>query len=296
MSNGELKIEGASAAFELQVPLYEAQDVKDPANALLDRIHFSSGGFEAKVLTRSCAADRSLMICKATYLFNRDVDILHVECDLHKALVSNHVHMFHATMGGHSDQAFFDYSFQAADLRFRPPTFWESFLRDSGNGLWLACSAIASVLFLFSIFIAARSLRELAILGSMFIAGELAGALLGGGFQLSPQFLETASALTVAYLAIEVLLLPQAGQRWLVVAVLGAFHGFYFALFLGDRRGPGFLTGVVVGELLILAAIQLGFLGLLRLFPGIDRGWWTRAIAALLAAAGICWFVLRMIS
>jgi hypothetical protein len=297
MSSGEFKITGASATYELQVALYEARDLKDPEHALLDRIHFSSGDVEARILTRSCVTDEAMLTCRATYLFNRDVDRLKIECELYKALVSNHVHMLRATMDGRTDQAFFDISFQSAELRFRPPAFWESLMRDIGNGFWRACAAIASLLFLVSIVVAARGTRELGMLALMFAGGELAAALLAGAHQLSPRFLETASALTVAYLAIEVLLLPKAGQRWLVVAVLGAFHGLYFALFLSDAtHSGGFLTGVVMGELVVLGVLRLTAMALVRMFPGVNRQWWTRLFALLLMLTGISWFVVRMVS
>ena len=66
-----------------------------------------------------------------------------------------------------------------------------------------------------------------------------------------------AAALSVAYLAIEVLLIPKAGQRWLVVGLLGAFHGLYFGLFLdaGVESRTGFLGGVVLGELFSVALL-----------------------------------------
>ena len=51
-------------------------------------------------------------------------------------------------------------------------------------------------------------------------------------WQPAPRFVEAATALAVAYLAVEILLLPQAGARWLVAGVLGALHGLYFHLFV----------------------------------------------------------------
>ena len=66
-------------------------------------------------------------------------------------------------------------------------------------------------------------------------------------FALSPRFIEAAAALTIAYLAFEIILLPQSSMRWLVVGVLGLFHGAYFAAFLSESgyHVATFLTGVV---------------------------------------------------
>jgi hypothetical protein len=301
MSTGEMKIDGAKGAYELQIPVYETQQIRDPAHTLLDAIHFTGGGAEGHILTRSCSADASTLTCSATYLFNADVDRLQVDCRLHTVLVANHVHMLHATKvsgpdAGRSDQAFFDISFPTAELRFRPPSFWETLARDTGSGFWRALSAFASVLFLISVLVAARDRRNLALLLAMFLAGELAASLYGPR-QLSPRFLEAAAALTVAYLAIEVLLLPRAGQRWLVVGLLGAFHGLYFGLFLdaGVTSRTGFLSGVALGELCAIGVLMGGRWIVERAFPRVP--WqWSRVLAGMLFLTGTSWFVIRMMS
>ena len=110
---------------------------------------------------------------------------------------------------------------------------------------------------------------------------------------LSPRFIEAAAALTIAYLAFEIILLPHSGMRWLVVAVLGLFHGAYFAAFLaesGYHLAP-FLTGVVLCELLLIALFAFLLDRLARL------SFLRRAVpvaASLLLAVGVAWFVLRL--
>lgn len=300
MSSGELKIDGAKATYELQIPVYETQAVKDPEHALLDSIRFIGGGAAGQILTRACTSDGATLTCRATVLFNADVDRLGVESKFHTVLAVNHVHMLHATKisgvdAGRSDQAFFDISFQTAELRFHPPSFGEMFTRDTASGFWRALSALASVLFLTSVLVAAKDNRNLALLVAMFVAGELAACLIGPR-QLSPRFLEAAAALTVAYLAMELLLLPKAGQRWLVVGMLGGFHGLYFALFLkaGVASPAGFLSGVIIGELFIVALLMGARWGLMRAFPGLPQA--SRVVAGLLFVTGISWFAIRLMS
>ena len=301
MSSGEIRIDGAQATYEIRIPLYETQQIRNPEQVLFDNITFSGGGGTGHILTRSCTVNAPDLTCKATYLFNADVDRLGVQCKLHSVLVVNHVHMLIATKlsgpdAGRQDQAFFDISFQAAELRFRPPSFWEKLTRDAGSGFWRALSALASLLFLTSIVVASRGAKELGLLTAMFLAGEIAASLCGPR-QLPPRFLEAAAALTVAYLAIEVLLLPKAGQRWLVVGLLGAFHGLYFGLFLdaGITSRFGFLVGVVLGELGALGVLWLGRLVFTRALAGI-RWPLDRAVAAGLFLAGALWFAIRMTS
>lgn len=301
MSSGELKIDGAKATYEIQIPVYETQTIQDPEHALLDNIHFTGGGAEGHMLTRQCTSDGATLTCKATLLFNADIDRLKVDSKLHTVLVANHVHMLRATKisgpdAGRSDQAFFDISFSSAELRFHPPSLAEILARDAGSGFWRALSAFASILFLTSVLVASKNRNNLALLLGMFICGELAASLFGPR-QLSPRFLEAAAALTVAYLAIEVLLLPQAGQRWLVVGLLGAFHGLYFGLFLdaGVASRAGFLGGVVLGELFVVALLLGVRWAFLRAFPELP---WSpgRAMAGVLFLTGAVWFAARILS
>ena len=96
-----------------------------------------------------------------------------------------------------------------------------------------------------------------------FLAGEVVACLCRSPafrLALSPRFIEAAAALTIAYLAFEILLLPQSGQRWLVVGALGLFHGAYFSLFLVTTgyHLAAFLPGVIAAELVLLRVFYAG--------------------------------------
>jgi len=77
------------------------------------------------------------------------------------------------------------------------------------------------------------------------------------------------------------------------VAVLGLFHGTYFAAFLTESgyRVATFLTGVVWCELLLIALFAFLLERLVRL------SFLRRAVpvaASLLLAVGVAWFFLRL--
>jgi hypothetical protein len=133
-----------------------------------------------------------------------------------------------------------------------------------------------------------------ALTASFLVAETLACAIAPHiAISLSPRFIEAAAALTIAYLAFEIILLPQSSMRWLVVAVLGLFHGTYFAAFLTESGYPlpTFLTGVVVCELLLIALFAFLMDRLVRL------SFLRRAVpvaASLLLAIGVAWFFLRL--
>ena len=168
-------------------------------------------------------------------------------------------------------------------------------MRESGAGFFRATGGLAPLLFLVALALAARSFRELLVLALSFLIGETVACALAPRIDLvlSPRFIEAAAALTVAYLAFEIALLPRSGQRWLVVGVLGLFHGAYFSLFLSTSGYglPGFLSGVVAGEVAVLIPLYLGvtkFIRIVRLPRAVP------AAATALMAVGVAWFVARV--
>jgi hypothetical protein len=293
MSSGDLTIDGARAHYELRMPLYEVAHVQTPERTLLQHIHFRSGGREARLLESSCAPDatRESYVCKAEYEFAAPVEQLDVECTFPSITVPNHVHLLRAQMGAKQDQGVFDVSFARATLKFRPPTAMEAAATQSGAGFVRALGGIAQVLFLVALVLAARNRRELLALAGMFLAGQAVAVLLAPhtAWQPSPRFVEAAAGLTVAYLAVEVLLLPQAGARWLVAGVLGVFHGLYLYLFV---LNTGFhpelvLAGAAIGELAVMAPLAVALLRSGR--------WIHRAGEVALLGGGLVWFTLRML-
>jgi len=200
-----------------------------------------------------------------------------------------------AAMDGKQDQAIFDLSFSRATLRFRPPTPVEVAVTETGAGFVRAWGGPVQILFLAALVLAGRSRKELLALTAMFLAGQLASVLLLPhiGWQPAPRFVEAAAALTVAYLAVEILLLPQAGARWVIAAFLGAFHGLYFHLFLrttGYR--PGYvLAGAAVAELIAIAVLALLFSQITRVARVLRP---VQVSASALLVFGMVWFFLRL--
>jgi hypothetical protein len=295
MSTGDLKVDGAHAGYELRMPMYEVAHVHEPEHTLLDHVRFESGGVWAKPSNQACRQEQDTYVCTADYQFPAAIETLQAECTLASVTVPNHVHLLRAYRGDKTDQAVFDLSYTQAEIRFRPPTAFETATREISAGFMRAAGGLAPLLFLVSLVLAARSRRELLALAASFVAAEMLACAIALRFtlSLSPRFIEAAAALTIAYLAFEIILLPQSGMRWLVVAVLGLFHGTYFAAFLAESgyRLATFLTGVVICELLIIALFAFLLDRLLRL------SFLRRAVpvaASLLLAIGVAWFFLRL--
>jgi hypothetical protein len=154
-------------------------------------------------------------VCTADYDFGAPVERVDVECTLHAVTVPNHVHLLRAEMGAKRDQAVFDLIFHARDPALPPAHPMETAATESGAGIVRALGGMVQLLFLAARVLAARSRKELLALTAMFLVGQLVSVLAmpNTGWQPAARFVEAAAALTVAYLAVEILLLPGAGAR-----------------------------------------------------------------------------------
>jgi hypothetical protein len=297
MSSGDLTIEGSRARYELRMPLYETIHVQAPERTLLEHIRFAASGRDARRLAQNCRADAAhdVYLCTAEYEFGAPPEQVDVECTFAAITVPNHVHLLRAEMGGKRDQGIFDLSFTRTTLRFRPPTALETAAGEAGAGAMRALGGAVQLLFLAALVLAARGRRELLALAGMFVAGETLAVLVGPHtvWQPAARFVEAAAALTVAYLAVEILLLPKAGARWLVAGVLGLFHGLYFYLFVqtsGYR--PGWvLAGAAAAELAAIALLALLFSRVARLARTLRP---VQVSASALLVFGMVWFFLRL--
>ena len=263
--------------------MYEVANTPARETAVFRHIRFSSGGHAGRMLHGECHVDapHDTYMCAAYCDFGAPVERLGADCTFYEITVPNHVHLLRAEKDGKHDQAIFDYTFTHAELSFRPPTPLETAFRQAAAGAIRAVGGVAQILFLLGLALAARSRRELAALAGMFFAGQVAGSLIG--WRPPPRFVDLAGAMTIAYLAVEMIWLPQAGRRWVVAGGLGVFHGLYFALFLRDSgyRAEWVLTGAGVAEML-----AIGLTGSLFMRLRWGRFGWLPG-AALLAAAAV---------
>jgi hypothetical protein len=281
MSSGELHVEGRKASYELHIPMYEVAHVTNPETALLDHVKFEG----AKRMSSSCMEQAGSYVCRAFYEFDRPVpDKIEVECTLFQVTVPNHVHLLYAVQGPNSDQEVFDQSFRQVEVRFHPPSRAELLAKDAAAGIARLFRSVSGVLFLAVLILAARSTREAGILALAFLAGEWLARPLSPRIPMSfsPEFLEAVLALTVAYLAAEVVFLPDSRARWMVIPVLGLAHGLAFAPF-----PPPYLAAAQIVQVALLAMLWL----VVRKMPLA----WRRPAAGVMLIAGIGWFARMLV-
>jgi hypothetical protein len=272
MSSGEATVNGNRVDYILRVPFYEVETIPHPEKALLAHVGFTGGQLQ----NQKCFRDGDSYVCAAEYLFSRPVENLEVTCTLYAVTVPNHVHALHATREGKEDRAFFDYTFTSATLRFRPPTALETAVRRMMEGAMRGVAGAFQLLFLFTLAMAARSRRELIAVMAAYLGGLLIAVMVN--WRPPERFAECAAALGIAYLAVEILFVPQGGMRWWIGAVLGLFQGLYLSLFTGIEI-PWFVTGAALASILICALAGL-----------LMMKWVPRWAASLPLAASLFWF------
>ena len=115
-----------------------------------------------------------------------------------------------------------------------------------------------------------------------------------------PWTIEAAIALSIAYIGIENLFVPNPRYRWKISFLFGLVHGFGFATVLRDlhlaRAGLamslfGFNAGVEIGQIAIVSAMY----PLLQLVARTPyRVAVTRAASSAITAVGLIWFYQRL--
>jgi hypothetical protein len=121
-----------------------------------------------------------------------------------------------------------------------------------------------------------------------------------GVVQIPSRLVESAIALSIAYVAAEDLFIKKPRPRWPIAAGFGLVHGFGFARALAELHLPrsrlvsalfGFNLGVEIGQEIIVVLIA-PLLWLLFKWP-LFRRFGVPACAACITAAALFWFVKR---
>ncbi len=269
LSSGQLEITGTEAQLILRVPAYELT----AGEQSLDNAYQIQG---ATLASRACAPDGQELVC--TYKFTAVPASPRVICRLAQALVANHVHVLTARRNGEVARQVFSGSVYDADLRFGGG---QDPIPAALDGVKQAFSGWARLLLLFTIGFAARTRREAAAFALALAISQTASLFFA--LPAAPRFVEAAAAIGVGYLAFEVLMLPDAGHRWLAVAGVGLLLG------LGVPAGeaPAYYAALVVCSVAVVAAV-----GFCRL-ASIQRA--ARPLAACLLLVAVGWFAAQFL-
>ena len=291
MSSGTLQVNGTKLVYQARIPLFEIPNMPGFDKLLFAEIRFSGKRGEAKLLTSGCVPDTAegFYRCDATYELNQPDEEIEAAVGWHKVIAQNHVHVLSAMRGETMARAVFQSSTPTATLRFRPLTLIEKIAESSlASVQWFVTTPVMLLLAL-GLVVVSRNRKELGLVTTSFLIGQLLPlAAIGVAARFNPRFLELGAALAVAYLAVEVLFLPQAGNRWLVAGGVGIFPGLALGSLVQqtDLDPAGVWIGAILVELLLIAIAGLAWL---RWGAGkLERpGAWT------LLSASVAWFAYR---
>lgn len=168
-----------------------------------------------------------------------------------------------------------------------------------GEGLHHILSGLDHLLFVVSLALGARRMRDLVWTVTAFTAGHSLSLALAALdiVRVSPRIAEAAIAATIVWVAVDNVRREDPAHRWIVALVFGLIHGFGFGSALRDLGMPtggiipallGFNVGVELGQLLVVAPC-VAALAVADRHP-TARATATRSISAMIAVLGLMWF------
>ncbi|MFW6057704.1 MAG: HupE/UreJ family protein [Persicimonas sp.] len=187
---------------------------------------------------------------------------------------------------------------------FAEPSLWDVLAQYTWQGVLHIVLGLDHVLFVILLLVAARQLRRLLWVVSTFTLAHsitlVASAL--ELVSLSPSVVEPLIALSIAWLAVELLLDRKPGKHIFVLTFLfGLLHGFGFSYVLRDN--VGLPTDALIPALFSFnLGVELGQIAIVCLaFPLVawtrKQEWGRRAmvvVAALVLLVALYWFVTRL--
>jgi hypothetical protein len=231
----------------------------------------------------------------------RTIDAVSIQSDFLVELYPAHKTLGEMQIAGRREQFVFDaqhaYEGRAAAGSATATLF--SFLR---LGIEHIFTGYDHILFLFGLLLVGTGLRNLVAVVTSFTVAHSATLALAtfGVVSPVPWTIEAAIALSIAYIGIENLFVPNPRYRWKISFLFGLVHGFGFATVLRDlhlaRAGLamslfGFNAGVEIGQIAIVSAMY-PLLQLLARTP--YRVAVTRAASSAITVVGLIWFYQRI--
>jgi HupE / UreJ protein len=199
----------------------------------------------------------------------------------------------------------FEYPGDAGLVRL-DPRWYQAAFRFVDLGFWHILGGTDHLLFLVCLVIPFRRLRALVLVVTSFTLAHSI-TLIASAYDLAPGALwfpalvETLIAMSIVYMALENIVSPVLGRRWLITFGFGLVHGFGFSFalreslqFAGSHLLASLLSfniGVELGQLLVLAVL-VPALDLLFRFAVAER-MGTIILSALVAHTAWHWMIER---
>lgn len=235
--------------------------------------------------------------------FAAAVTALAVDSTLHQLTQPDHRHLAHAVIDGTSHETVLDGAVTHAAFQAGPSATIDAARRFVVLGMEHIVTGYDHLAFLVVLLVGATSLLEVVKIVTAFtVAHSITLALATFGLVSLPSVLiESLIAFSIAWVAVENLLVDHIDRRWRITFVFGLVHGFGFSNVLRDMELPRaslalslftFNAGVEIGQLIFVLATFPLMYHLLR------TRWhppFALACSSLVLCLGVYWFVQRLL-
>jgi len=255
-------------------------------------------------LEEVAAEENDAVEIRASFFCGHAPRVLSINCRFIERFSAGHRHM--ATLSGDGNETSFmlvparKEARMELDAATRPTTNFGAMVWMGMTHIWTGYDHIA---FLLGLLLLGGRVRTLVGLISAFtVAHSITLALaVTRTVSVRPSFVEPAIALSIAYVGLENLTVPNPSRRWRITFPFGLIHGFGFSAALTELDLPraqipkalfAFNLGVEIGQLAIVAVL-LPLILWARRHKAFTK-WGVSGISLALVVAGCAWFGLRI--
>ena len=253
--------------------------------------------------TWNFTADTGEIECFLTYSFSQVLEDVRFKVTLHNITDSGHLDLALLQYDGQQEQRFFNLENSEAGLEVHRG--WMSYLRLGTRFLALGGKRILTgydyLAFLIGLFLVGNTSSNQLKAGGAFVSSQALTFLIGALdiAALPSKFVGSAIALSVAYIAVENLLLKEIANRWLVAGFFGLVYGFSSSTIVREWGVPRkdrlaslltFNLGGILAVGIVAGLMSLAFFYLSRFHWQKKVTTWTSLI---LMCFGFYWFIQR---
>ncbi len=226
VSTAEGKLDKLDLAITVKIPPYEAEHLgKTVPGSVTDAVSRAFLFRGAQRISQNCSGASGEMVCQLSYRYEQEPgESLDAEVRLARETVPNHVHILRIKRAEIERQTIFDRTFEKESIDFHEPSTletWSKGMRLGGGQLLYQPLLLAM---LCTIALIGRPWVYIPVTALAFLT------VLPDKFYATPAFFELASAIGVAYFALEGYFFPDAKGRWMPLAILGAVEGAALAV------------------------------------------------------------------
>jgi hypothetical protein len=237
-----------------------------------------------------------------TYAFPSRLARLSMTSSLWRATAPGHQQFITAQMGGELQQAVLDVRHPSFEFSTRGSSRWRAALRFIAVGLEHIFTGYDHLAFLLLLAVAAANVRTLVLTATCFtVAHSLTLALAVLNIVAPPaKMVESAIALSIAYVALENMANWQFAPRYVAVFLFGLVHGIGFSGVLREMALPRtellvslltFNVGIEIGQVVVVSVVYFA----LKRAPAGHRQRIAIALSGLVLLVAIYWLVQRAV-